>query len=340
MTGSGEISKKIINYLYISICKTMKHVPFSGRHWLEQIMMGPAQYVLEEYRDRLEFASKKPVDICRTFLEFLHVEGFLNVDDYRLEESGEKILVEVKRDNCVYRDYCMRATVEDLLFYCARVGTFQTVLQNVLGTYYSASIKVDAKGICHGKLFPDAAPKEEIVSREGHVLKVAGRRAVLLPQELYAYLMMSVRDHAPHALRHVLYDAGYRTGLGLARKTMNLYSDKEECLRLLMEVIKNDGLGSTELVSLNPSRGRARIRCYDSFQVAISSEYGHLYRAPQVTCDLLRGVFAAYLSVLFEKEIICEEMSCQSIGGNYCEFLALPLPDNLAEKGEASGRKN
>jgi predicted hydrocarbon binding protein len=334
MSEKNDIANKIINYLYMSVCKTMKQVPFSSRHWLEQIMMGPAQYVLDEYKDEFKFNSKNPVDVCRNFLDLLHRENFLNAGDYHLKASGENVLVKVERNNCVYREYCLRAPDEGLMFYCARLGSFQLVLRRVLGRDYSAAMEVDDKGFCHGTLFPDNRPKEEIVTREGHVLKVAGRRAVLLPQELYAYLMMSVRDHAPHALKHVLYDAGYQTGLSLAHKTRALYPDDiNECLQLLMEVINNDGLGQAELVSLNVSCARAKIRCYKSFQVSIANEYGHLHRAPQVTCDLLRGVFAAYLSVLLEKEIVCEEMNCQSIGADYCEFLAMPLLETTAGGG-------
>jgi len=339
MREKNDIAKKIINYLYMSVCKTMKQVPFSSRHWLEQIMMGPAQYVLDEYKDEIRFISKNPVDVCRNFLNLLHREDFLNAGDYHLEASGENILLQVERNNCVYQEYCLRAPVEGLMFYCARLGSFQLVLSQVLGRNYSAAMEVDEKGFCHGTLFPDNRPKEEIVTREGHVLKVAGRRAVLLPQELYAYLMMSVRDHAPHVLKHVLYGAGYQTGLSLARKTRALYPDIKNCLQLLLEVIKNDGLGKAELVSLNVSRARAKIRCYESFQVDISNEYGHLYRAPQVTCDLLRGVFAAYLSVLLEKEIICEEMNCQSIGADYCKFLTMPLPKTTAGRRVSGERK-
>ncbi|TYO97420.1 4-vinyl reductase [Desulfallas thermosapovorans] len=84
------------------------------------------------------------------------------------------------------------------------------------------------------------------------------------------------------------------------------------------------------MVSVSLTRNRAKIRCYDSFQVAVTHEYGQLYRSPQVICDLLRGFFAAYLSVIFEKEIICEEMVCQSTGAGYCEFLTLPLPKKLS----------
>ncbi len=311
----SDFSRKLINYMYMSMCKTMKQLPFSGSHWLEQFMIGAAQYALDEYADETQFVPKEPVEACRFFLNLLDREGFLNAGDYRLEDSGDNILVYVSRNNCVYREYCLRAPVEDLPFYCARLGTFQAVLQRMFGESYSASVKVDEKEVCHGRLFPATQPKEEIVTREGHILKVAGRRAILLPQEIYAYLLLSVKEHTPHALKHVLYDAGYRSGISLARKTKALYPDIKDCLYFLLELIKNDGLGNVEPVSFEPSHARALIRCYDSFQVSVADEYGQLYRTPQVICDLLRGIFAAFFSVLFNKKVVCEEMSCQSMGG-------------------------
>ncbi len=335
----NEFTRMLINYMQMSMCKTMKQLPFSGSHWLEQFMMSTAQYVLDERLDELCFDSKKPSEACRTFLNFMDEEGFLQAGDYRLEDSGENLLVQVDRDNCVYRDYCMRAPQEGLPLYCARLSSFQAVLRHVLEKDYSAMMETDERGICRGMLFPATRPKEEIVTREGHILKVAGRRAILLPQETYASLFMSVKEHAPHALKHVLYDAGFRSALNLARKTRIFYPNLEECLNLLLEVIKNDGLANVELVSFNQSEGRARIICYDSFQVSVASEYGSLYRSPQVTCDLLRGIFAAYLSVLLDREIICEEMVCQSVKGNYCEFLTMPLPNKLWEEEPRGGKE-
>ncbi|GBF33992.1 hypothetical protein DCCM_3103 [Desulfocucumis palustris] len=328
----NDISRIIINYMYLSMCRTMNQVPFSGRHWLEQFVTGVAQYFINEYWDDLMLQSKKPLDICRAYLNTLERVDFLNAGDYRLEESGENLLLSVKRDKCVYREYCLRAREEGLPTFCVRLGTLQAILHHVLGENFSESLEKEEEGVCRGKLFPAAGPKEEIVTREGHVLKIAGRRAVLLPQETYASLLVSVREHAPHALKHVLYDAGYQSGLSLAHKSRALYPDPEECLQLLLEEIKNQGLGNVELVSVSLTRARARIRCYESFQVAVANECGYLYRTPQVICDLLRGFFAAYLSVLFEKEIICEEMICQSMGADYCEFLALPLPKKLLDR--------
>lgn len=336
-----DIARKIMNYMYLSICKTMNQVPFSGRHWMEQFVIGTAQYLIDEYWDDQELESKKPVEICRHYLNILERENLLHAGDYRLEESGDSLLVSVQRDKCVYREYSMRAMEEGLpLNFCVRLGALQAILRHVLGANYSSSVEIAEDGFCYGKLFPATQPREEIVTREKHVLKIAGRRAVLLPQETYASLLLSVKEHAPHVLKHVIYDAGYQSGLSLARKTRALYPDTKECLQLILEEINNQGLGNVELLTLSLSRARARLRCHESFQVAVADEYGHLYRTPQVICDLLRGFFAAGLSVLFDKEIICEEMLCQSMGANYCEFLALPLPKELSGGRKPRGPKN
>ncbi len=333
------ISKEIINYLYMSICKTLKNVPFSNRYWVEQIMMGPAQYILEEYDDELHFTSKDPVEVCITFLDFLENKGFLLSEDYHMEEFGNDLLVHVERDKCNYRKYCMHAPEEGILFYCARVGTFQAVLHKILGKNYEATVETDQSGICHGKLSPTTKPKEEIVNRDGHMLKIAGRRAILLSHLTFASLLTSIKEHAPHTLKHVLYDAGYRSGSSVALKTKNSYPDPVECLQVLLKEIKNLGLGYVELVSFNPSHGRARLRCYDSIQAFIAKEHGSLYRTAQVNCDFLRGIFASFVSIILDEEIICEEMDCQSIGGDYCEFLAMPLPKNLLDKEEPRDRR-
>jgi predicted hydrocarbon binding protein len=329
----NNIYKKMINYMYQSITKTMTQLPFSGQHWLEQFVLEVARYLLEEYGENLQITSKKPIDVCQAFLNLMAREDFLDAGDYRLEESGVDILVYVNTENCVYRQYCSHSKMEGFPITCIRLAAFQAVLSQIINKSYSALVEVDwESGICQGKLTLSSQPQEEIVTREGHILKLAGRRAVLFPQEIYASLLISIREHAPHALKHVIYDAGYQSGFYLAHKVRSLYPRIEECVQLLLREMKNGGLGKFELVSLDISRIRARIISYDSFQVDMIKDYGSLYRTPQVTCDLIRGILAAYFSVLFEKEIICEEMTCQSMGGNYCEFFILSLPREFGKR--------
>ncbi len=333
----SDITIKLMNYMFMSMSNTMNQVPFSGQHWMEQLVIGSVQYFIDEYWDDSKLDSKKPVEICRTYLNVMEDVGFLYAKDYRLEESGDSLLMSVKTNKCVYRECCQRTGEKEGLSFknCIRLGTFQAILRHVLGeNNYLTSVDMAADGFCYGKLRPNTQPKEEIVTREGHIIKMAGHRAFLLRQKTYASLMASIRDHAPQILKHVLYDAGYQSGLSLARKARESYPYPKECLQLLLDELTNLGVGKLELVSFSLSCARVKIRCYDSFWADTANEYGHLYRTPQVICDMLRGILAACLSVIFEKEIICEEMVCQSMGADCCEFLALPLPQE-----SSGGRK-
>lgn len=331
MKDSASIYRKIINYMYLSMCKTVDRLPFSGRYWLEQMIMGVAEYFLDEYGAELAVNSQKPGDICRAYLGLLDHAGAIKAGDYRVWEDGDAVLINVDRNLCIYREYCLQAKTEGISVYCVRLGALQAILKRTLGLNYSISFEVDEKNqICQGKLLPATAAKKEIVTREDGRLKIAGQRAILQSQGAYASFLMSIKEHAPHVLKQVLYDAGYRSAYELAQKARSLYPRLEECLQVLFDEMKNEGLGNVELVSLDPPAARATIRCYDSFQVSTVQNYGPVYRTPQVVCDLLRGTFAAYLTVLFGREIICEEMNCQAVGGNFCEFLALPFPEENA----------
>ncbi|MCF8010343.1 MAG: 4-vinyl reductase [Clostridiales bacterium] len=335
MTDSKIIYRKMVNYMYKSMCRTMEQLPFSGQHWLEQLMFGVSQCILDDYGSELENSSQKPENICRAYLDLLDDKGFIDANDYYLEGTEDGVIVRVDNRSCVYRQYCLEVLEEGLPFSCIRLAAFQAVLRQVLVKEYTPQIYVDwENGICEGKLFYSSCPREDIVTREGHELKIAGRRAILLTQETYISLLTSINEHAPHALKHVLYDAGYRSGVYLARKAREMYDDNKECLQFLLREIEYQGMGRPELISFDELSGRAEIHCYDSFQVAAAEEYGHLYRSPQVICDLLRGIFAAYLGVLLDRETICEELHCQSVQGNYCEFIAIPVP-RYEKKGDS-----
>ncbi|MDD4168891.1 MAG: 4-vinyl reductase [Desulfotomaculaceae bacterium] len=324
-----------IRRIYFSMYKTVGQLPFSGQYWLEQFMIEITSHLLQDHKDDYQFNSEEPVDICRTFFNFLN-NVYPNWVNNQLEESGDNLLVSSERDGCIYSNFCLQTQTEDLPLFCIHLGSLQAVLRIVLDKHYAYSVKITEEGICQGRLFPSTQLKEEIVTRQGHELKLAGRRAILFPKEMYASMLMSIKNHVPHALKHVLYEAGYQSGLQTIRRVRALHADVEECLRFLFDALTNAGFGRVELESLDLTIAKARIRCYDSFQVVITNEYGQLYRSPQVICDLLRGVFTAYLSVLLDRDIICEEMNCQSVGGDYCEFLALP---SLQEKGSEEGTR-
>ncbi|RKO66679.1 V4R domain-containing protein [Desulfofundulus salinus] len=332
---SQNFAIKVIGYMYSSIMETMDRLPFSGRYWMEEIVQGTALHVLNEHGNELEITSDEPVDICTSYLKLLENKGFLQASDYHLQQEGKEIHVQVNFSRCVYRDFCVHAQHKEFPMYCIRMNALRGVLKSFLHLDYTYSIEVaQQENICRGRLFPSPLPRSEIVIREGHMLKIAGERAMLMPMATYASILASIREHAPHVLVHVLYDAGFRSGLRLARRARKMYPEALECLNILLDELKQHGLGHMELISLEADAGKAVIRCHDSFQVDSISKYGELYRTPRVVCDLLRGTFAACLTELLQREIFCEEVQCQSMGYPCCEFLTLPVEPQLMSRGE------
>jgi len=325
MDENVSVVHKILNYLYLTLSKTIPAIPFSGQYWLEEVTRGVGACVMDEYGKELELSSRRPADICRAYLDILDREGFLEASAYRLEEEGENVLVNLTRSRCIYLDFCRGAEKEELFFYCPRLGAFQACLQRVLGSEYSREVTINAEAdMCRGRISPTRRLKTEIVTREGDLLKIAGERAILLPKETYASIFVALKEYAPHIIKTILFDAGYLSALTVAAQAKTFYNTPLEALEALFEEVKNCGLARVELVSLEPGAGRAVIRCYNSFQVATVKKYGWFYRTPRVVCDLLRGMFSAYLTVLLERKILCEEMRCEALEGDYCEFHALP----------------
>lgn len=326
MKGNIEIYRKVLNFLYLSLSKAAARLPFSGRYWLEEVSRGVGEMVLQEFGGGSGLPAGDAAAVCSYYLSILDHAGMLNEDDYRIEGEADGVVVTLERERCVYQDFCRRAEQEGLQFYCPRLGAFQAALKNVLGAEYSTAVEVDAcSGACRGRIFPVRRRlKTEMVSRDGDILAIAGERAVLFTKEMYAFLVLAIKEYAPHIMKAALFDAGYRSSEIVARKARESYSeDPVDALNSLFGEFRNLGLGRPELVSIDPEEGRAVIRCHNSIEVAIAREYP-LYRTPRVVCDMLRGKFSAYLSVVLERPIICEELKCAAMGEEYCEFHALP----------------
>jgi len=330
-----EFDKELIGHMLLSVCETMQHLPFSNQFWLENYMVNTGEYIIKAHKDEIIPASNTPIDACRAYLEFMVKYGLLHAEDFQLLSDGEDLIYNVKFATCAYQGYCKRSKEKNVMFNCARLATLQAALRYFLGKTYTSSVRMNQDGICYGRLTIATRQQKEVVTREEHILRFAGRRSILLTKEIYASLLNSIKVHAPHTLKHVLYDTGYRSGLQNATEAREYFGNIEECLRYLLNVMENNGMGKLELLSFDPSSARVKLRCYDSYEVDIADQFGGLYRAPQVICDLLRGTFAAYLTVLFEQEMICEELLCKSMGEKYCEFVAMPYPKDLLGKGGA-----
>lgn len=331
MQDTGDVYLKIINSLYLTLSKTAAIMPFGSRYWLEEITRGIGESLLESYGEQFLPASKNPLEICNAYLNFLGHRDFLERDSFSLEEDEEEILVTMRRERCVYREFCLGAEKEGLLFYCPRLGALQAALRRSLDREYSTTVSIDrGAGSCRGRIFPQRRRlKTEAVRREGDVITIEGERAVLFHKDIYTSFLATVKEYAPFILKKVLFDAGYRSYLVIARHAREGCGTPEDALRVSFEELRNYGLGRVELASLDAAAGHAVIRCYHSFEAAVLEDV-ELYRTPRVTCDLLRGKLSACLTVILGRPITCEEMKCASVEGDCCEFHAYP-EEEMAE---------
>ncbi|HHW28975.1 MAG TPA: hypothetical protein GXX21_05410 [Syntrophomonadaceae bacterium] len=324
MNNTAELYQRIINFIYLSLSETIAKIPFGGKYLLEEVTRKVGEHILQENENKYPPGSKRPVDICTAYLKAIGAADPLQIGAIELQAEGMDVLITMTQENCIYRYYCEEAVKNGLIFCCPRLGALQSVLANTLGTTYSTEMELfDQKtGKCKGRLFPiKRRLRSEMVHSSGNTLTLAGERAILFTRDVYISLLAAIRDYAPFILKKVLFEAGYRSCLPLAEEALAFYNTAEEALDVCFEELKNCGQGRLELVSLDKKAGHAVIRCYQSFEVDAVKGI-KLYRTPRVSCDLLRGELSACLSVILGCQMVCMEMKCAAMEGDYCEFHA------------------
>lgn len=332
MNNYEEVYLKIINSIYLTLSRTTGTIPFGGSHFLEEITRGVGEQILDDYGEQLIPESTRPSDICKAYLEGLGHLEFLDKGAFRLEDEGNEVIVIMNQDRCIYQDFCQGVHEEGLLFYCPRLGALQSALKKALNVEYSTEVEFEPEsGVCRGRVFPvKHRLRTEMVHFMDDTLDIAGERAVLFTKDVYLSFLVAVNEYAPFILKKVLFDTGYRSFLVVAREVKGHYETPEDYLRVCFEEMKSCGMGRIELDLLDISSSYAKINCYKSFEVAVVKGI-KLYCTPRVTCDLLRGMLSACLTVIFERPIICEEMQCAAVEGEYCEFHAYPEEENEVE---------
>lgn len=328
MDKSEKSHLKILNSMYLTLSKTISAIPFGGSNLLDEITRGVGEQVLEEYGDQFNPEDTSPSEICKAYIQALGQSELLEDGNFLMEDQGDSVLVTMNplsQKHCIYQDFCRKVHEEELLFYCPRLGVMQSVLKKALGVEYSTSVDYDsASKTCRGKISPvKRRLRTEMVRFVDDTLDIAGERAMLFTKDAYSSLLTAIAEYAPFILKKALFDTGYRSFLPVARGIKDYYQSPEEFLHVCFEEMRHCGMGRIELILLDLSAGHAVIRCYQSFEVAAVEDLD-IYRTPRVICDLLRGQLSACLTVILGYPIICEEMECAALAGEYCEFHAYP----------------
>lgn len=164
----------------------------------------------------------------------------------------------------------------------------------------------------------------DVIDTKEGILTVGPARKMLFSAQAYIYLVRSIYQHAPHAVKYLLYDVGYQTGLQYMSSLANLSVDMETLVRLGISTFTQAGYGHFELVEYDLDQRYIRIIGKNLFEASLSNEIG-IYRTPRTVDHYSRGMFAGLFSKLLGEEVVCEEMRCEARGEEACEFVVMPF---------------
>ena len=154
--------------------------------------------------------------------------------------------------------------------------------------------------------------------RRGDV-RIAGERVIFFPVRGYQLMLNEIHAASPDLLRHIVYRSGFELGESIARQVRDLYADPHDRLFVLLEDLSRSGFGTFELVTLDVEEGRAEVRGHDLFEAAIAPGLAWA-RTPRCVDNYCSGRLAGYLTAIFDRPAVCEEIFCQARGDPQCRF--------------------
>jgi predicted hydrocarbon binding protein len=149
-----------------------------------------------------------------------------------------------------------------------------------------------------------------------------------LPKESFSFQFVTFNDmvsaleliFSPSAASVILFTAAVRCGTQLYNRMRKEIRTKEEALRVLSELKKEENWGKLVFRDVDFANGSGKIIVEDSFEtVARKAEKARGTTRP--CCNFLRGFLSGFLSELFEKSITVTEEKCVGKGDERCEFV-------------------
>lgn len=154
--------------------------------------------------------------------------------------------------------------------------------------------------------------------RRGDV-RIAGERVIFFPVRGYQLMLNEIHAASPDLLRHIVYRSGFELGESIARQIRDLYADPHDRLFVLLEDLSRSGFGTFELIALDAEAGRAEVRGQDLFEASIAPGLAWA-RTPRCVDNYCSGRLAGYLTAIFGRPAVCEEIFCQARGDPHCQF--------------------
>lgn len=311
-----------INSLYMGMSQLAVSSPMGDKHYLEIVTEHLAERTLEKYREFFTPASDSAIDVCQAWINLLDKTGYLDGRDYCVTRENEKIEISVNKTNCTYRDFCSEAKQKGLPHTCPRMVSCKWIASRQSGEQYQFQLEAVNETNCSGYIYPRQS-LNEILSRDGDKITIAGERAIVLSTNAFGILLQTIYKRVPELLGQVLYESAYYSGLMDYEKVSKYYHNCRDIIEHLLNTVNLLGNIRYEIIKYDEENMEAEIRGYDSYSAEIFEKY-HLFKAPKVSCYSACGRLSAYFSKAWQTEITCEEMECEVLGDNYCTFILLP----------------
>ncbi|MEA4923874.1 MAG: 4-vinyl reductase [Syntrophomonadaceae bacterium] len=315
---------KSLNNLFWGISQLAERVPMGGKNYVEMACDYYTERMFNEYvKHKFNPASNRVIDLCQSWIEIMDSEGFLDKNDYQLEDMGDSLYFQVNSHNCTYYEYCEAVNNEGLPVICPRMIICKWIVTNFIGPQYQMQLEpFGLTDTCRGALYPREMVSE-ILSRDGDKISIAGERAIVLSTNAYGILLKTIYNYAPHLLERVLYESTYYSSLLEYDKIESYYKSKREVIEHLLNTIRRLGNIRYEIVEYDELNKRAVVKAYGSYMAEIFVD-NKLFTTPKTSCASGRGRLAAYFTKAWGEDIICEEMKCEAFGDEHCEFVLLP----------------
>jgi len=133
--------------------------------------------------------------------------------------------------------------------------------------------------------------------------------------------MMSALEliFSPSAASVILFTAAVKCGAQLYSRMKKEFGTKEEALRRLSELKREENWGNLTFRDVDFVKGSGKVIVVDAFETMARKAEGR--ETGQPCCNFLRGFLSGFLSELFEKTVTVTEERCAGKGDENCEFV-------------------
>ncbi|MDD3364108.1 MAG: hypothetical protein PHZ03_03945, partial [Syntrophomonas sp.] len=288
MKSKNHFLFDLMNNLLLGVSQLAENVPMGGQNHIEMVCNFYVERMFNDYKNNFNPDSEKAIDLCRAWIELMNNEGFLDKKDYQLSNGEDLVNISVNKPNCSYFEYCTTAKEENLPLVCPRMLSCRWIVNKFTGRQYQL-MKVESSdpNWCQGTIYPGEIINE-ILSKDGDNISIAGERAIVLSTNAYGILVKTIYEYAPHILDRVLYESTYYSSLVEYDKIKGYYNSHREIIEHLLNMIGRLGNIRYEIIEFDDLNKRAVIRGYGSYMAEIFKD-NKLSKSPKASCASGKG---------------------------------------------------